>query len=379
MTKKTARKKNRAKTSQEEREMALDTSIILERATRGSVALEGREQPRGVSQEGDQQDIRPYYKAGMELELQKFGNPKISQLLLGEDADIQQETGFISGVNLTKPQERALHAIQKLLDETDYGGNLPGEERTSIDFHWRGHIPTLSFTPTEYFQAYELKPAGDGRYRGKSAQEAIEGLKSLMTVRHFVVYDRITYKNGKKLREAIRVTTPLITAVGEAFQNITEEELEQVRAGKELSGKRNTKIVITPSPLLLDGITNRNWYLMKPSTLFSEIQELNPGKKYPNEVHLFIDWLLTLDMKSFNVSRDTLAIRLKMDKLIEHRRRSEINRRIDMALEVALELKYLLSYDVQPTGLIKLELNPERVKRIEMKRRGRKKASKETE
>lgn len=333
--------------------------------------------PRAL--ETESQAIQSYYKAGMELERQKFGNPKISQLLLGEDADIQQETGFISGVNLTKPQERALHAIQKLLDETDYRGNLPGVERTSIDFQWRGYIPTLSFTPTEYFQAYELKPAGDGRYRGKSAQEAIEGLKSLMTVRHFVVYDRISYKNGKKLREAIRVTTPLITAVGEAFQNITEEELEQVRAGKELSNKRNTKIVITPSPLLLDGITNRNWYLLKPSTLFSEIQELNPGKKYPNEVHLFIDWLLTLDMRSLNVSRDTLAITLKMDKLIEHRRRSEINRRIDMALEVALELKYLLSYEVQPTGLIKLELNPERIKRIEMKRRGRKKASKETE
>ena len=331
--------------------------------------------PRAL--ETDSQAIQPYYKAGMELERQKFGNPKISQLLLGEDADIQQETTLSYGVNLTKPQERALHAIQKLLDKTDYRGNLPGVERTSIDFHWRGYIPTLSFTPTEYFQAYELKPAKDGRYIGRQAQEALEGLKGLMNVSHHVVYDRISYKNGKKLREAIRVTTPLITAVGEAFQNITEEELEQVRAGKELSGKRNTKIVITPSPLLLDRI--KDWYLLKPAKLFSEIQALYPGKKYPNEVHLFIEWLLTLDMRSLNVSRDKLAITLRMDKLIEHRRRSEINRRIDEALKVAQELEYLLSYKVQPTGLIKLELNPERVKRIEMKRRGRKKASKETE
>lgn len=377
MTKKTVRKKNRVKTSQEEREMALDTSIILERATRGSVALEGREQPRGVSQEGDQQDIQSYYKAGMELELQKFGNTKISQLLLGEDADIQQETTLSYGVNLTKPQERALHAIQKLLDKTEYRGNLPGVERTSIDFHWRGHIPTLSFTPTEYFQAYELKPAGDGRYRGKSAQEAIEGLKGLINVSHHVVYDRVSYKNGKKTREAIRVTTPLITAVGEAFQNITEEELEQVRAGKELSGKRTTKIVITPSPLLLDRI--KDWYLLKPATLFSEIQALYPGKKYPNEVHLFIEWLLTLDMRSLNVSRDKLALTLRMDKLIEHRQRSRIDKKIGEALEVALELGYLLSYEVQPTGLIELKLNPERVKRIGMKRKGRKLASKEPE
>ena len=49
----------------------------------------GTAQPRGVSST-DIQEAEPYFKAGMEVELQKFGKPKSSrQLLLGEDADIR--------------------------------------------------------------------------------------------------------------------------------------------------------------------------------------------------------------------------------------------------------------------------------------------------
>ena len=169
----------------------------------------GTAQPRGVSST-DIQEAEPYFKTGMELELQKFGKPEYSQLLLGEDADIQQ--GDISyGLDLSKKQARALHAVQKMLADTDYQGNMEGEERTSIDFNWRGYIPTLSFTPTEYYQAYGLEPAGDGRYHGSLAQEALEGLKSLMTTRYRLVYDRTVHKGGKKSIEAIRVTTPIIS------------------------------------------------------------------------------------------------------------------------------------------------------------------------
>jgi hypothetical protein len=321
------------------------------------------EQPRAISSTDSQQEAEPYFKAGMEVELQKFGKPKSSrQLLLGEDADIRG--GAISyGLDLTKPQARALQAVQKLLDATDYLGNMEGEEIHSIDFKWRGYIPTLSFTPTEFYQAYGLEPAGDGRYHGSLAQEALEGLKSLMTARYRLVYDRKVYKNGKKVIEAVRVTAPIIFSVGEAFQDITEEELEQVRAGQEIPDKRNTRITITPSILLLDGI-DTGWYLLKPANFFTEIQALYPGKKYPDEVWLFLNWLLTLNKKEFRVNRETLAEILRMDSLIRNRRRADIDKKITEALDVAIKLEYLLSYEIQPTGRIDMKLNPERIKRI---------------
>jgi len=338
------------------------------------------EQPRGM-ETPEEQKAQPYFKAGMEVERQKFGKPEYSQLLLGEDADIQQ--GTISyGLDLTKPQARALDAIQKLLDATDYQGNMEGEERHSIDFKWQGYIPTLSFTPTEFYQAYGLEPAGDGRYHGSLAQEALEGLKSLMIARYRLVYDRTVYKGGKKSIEAIRVTAPIISSVGEAFQDITEEELEQVKAGQELSERRNTKIIITPSPILLDRI-HESWYLLKPASFFTEIQELYPGKRYPDEVWLFLNWLLTWNKKEVRINKKNLAVILRMDSLIRNRRKADIDKRIAEALDVAMKLEYLLSYEIQPIGShgeyrIDMKLNPERIKRIKSRMARSQKAEEET-
>lgn len=335
----------------------------------------GTAQPRGVSST-DIQEAEPYFKAGMEVELQKFGKPEYGQLLLGEDSDIK--SGDISlRLDLSDTQDRALHAIQKLLADTDYQGNLEGVEYHSADFRWRGYLPTLSMTYRDYYDAYGLKPAGDGRYHGAQAQQAIESLKSLMATRYQMIYDRTVYKGGKKSIEAIRVTAPIISSVGEAFQDITEEELEQVKAGQELPDRRNTKIIITPSPIMLDRI-HEGWYLLKPASLHTEIQALYDGKRYPRAISLFIEWLLTLNKKDFKIGRDKLAVILRMDSLIRNRRRAEIDSRITEALEVAKELDYLLSYEIQPTGRIDMKLNPERIKRIKSRLSRGQKAEEET-
>jgi hypothetical protein len=337
----------------------------------------GAEQPRGM-ETPEEQKAQPYFKAGMEVELQKFGKPKRGQLLLGEDADIRG--GAISyGLDLTKPQARALHAVQKLLDATGYKGNLRGKDYSSTEFQWRGYIPALSFTPSEFYQAYGLQPAGDGRYHGAQTQQALEALKSLMQPIYKVKYDREAgFKDGKKRIRAVRWTGSLITSMGQDFQDVTEEELELEDAGQELPDRRNTKIAITPSILLLDGI-DTGWYLLKPANFFTEIQALYPGKKYPDEVYLFLNWLLTKNKYSFGVNRDALAEILRMDSLIRNRRRAEIDKRITEALEVAKRLEYLLSYEIQPTGLIDMKLNPERIKRIKSRMARGQKPEEETE
>ena len=339
----------------------------------------GTAQPRGVSST-DTQEAEPYFKAGMEVELQKFGKPKSSrQLLLGEDADIRG--GAISyGLDLTKPQARALQAVQKLLDATDYQGNMEGEERHSIDFKWQGYIPTLSFTPTEYFDAYPgLERAGDGRYHGSQVQSAMEALKSFLDIKYYFSYNRPVFEGGKKSYKAIRAVGTLINQIGESFSDLTEEELEDEQAGKGLPDTRRTRISITPSPILLAGI-REGWYLLKPVHLHAEIQALYPGKKYPREVSLFLEWLLTLDKREMKIGRNNLAFKLQMHTLIRNRKQTLIDTRISEALEVALQLGYLLSYEIQPTGRIDMELNPERIKRIDMQKKpGRPKKEEETE
>lgn len=388
-------KVSQARVFMEDGKKVVEASVVINRVVSGSAygsakygegQYEG-EQPRGVSST-DTQEALPYFKAGIELELQKFGKPEYSQLLLGEDTDIQQ--GNISlGLDLSETQSRALHAIQKLLAGTDYQGNLEGREINSIDFKWRGRLPTYSMTYTEYYEAYGLEPAGDGRYHGAQVQQSIEAFKSLSLSRYYLVYDRTVrkdgkpvYKDGKPVKEAIRVTAPIIERIGELIQEPTEEELQDLRAGYELP-ERVSRIVFVPSPILLDRI-HEGWYLLKPAGLYTEIQALYPDKHHaPRAVSLFIEWLLTLNKKEMSIGRRTLAEKLRMYSDIKNRRRSRIDKKITEALDVAKKLEYLLSYEIQPIGSrgeyrIDMKLNPERIKRIKSKMARSKKAEEET-
>ena len=85
-----------------------------------------------------------------------------------------------------------------------------------------------------------------------------------------------------------------------------------------------------------------------------------------------------MNKKDFKIGRDKLAVILRMDSLIRIRRRAEIDNRIREALDVAMKLGYLLSYEIQPTGRIDMKLNPERIKRIKSKIARGQKAEEET-
>ncbi len=338
------------------------------------------EQPRAISSTDSQQGAQPYFMASMETELQKFGKPEYSQPLLGEDTEVQ-ETSLTYGLEgLTENQDKALHALQKLLADTDYLGNSQGEKTLSTEFKWAGYLPTLSFTPTEYFDAYPgLERAGDGRYHGSQVQSAMEALKSFLDIKYYFSYNRPVFEGGKKSYKAIRAVGTLINQIGEGFSGVTEEELEDERAGKGLPDTRITRISITPSPILLAGI-REGWYLLKPVNLHAEVQALYPGKKYPPEVRLFLEWLLTLNKREVKISRINLAYKLSMNTLIKNRKQALIDKKISEALEAALRLEYLLSYEIQPTGRIDMKLNPERIKRIDMQKKpGRPKKEKDTE
>lgn len=329
-------------------------------------------QPRAITST-DIQIYKPDFRASMHTELQKFGKPG-SQPLLGEDIENTVKT---YGLNFSETEDKALHAIQKLLDRSNYQGNEPGEQIQSASFKFSGYLPTLSMTYSEYFEAYGLRPARDGRYHGAQAQEALKGLKSLANSR-YMSYRRLKgyNKEGKPLYDVIRATRPLIEIL-EGFESLEEEEASQVEAGLELPEKRNTRIAIQASPILVDQIDT--FFLLKPSGLHAEIQALHPGKRYPRAISLFIEWLLTIDKPSMHPGKRTLAEILRLDSLIKERKWALIDKRIQEALSVAKELGYLLDYEETATGLLNMRLNPERCRRIESKRRRGRKAKKEAE
>lgn len=326
------------------------------------------QQPRSVSKD---LAIQPYFRGSMQAELQKFGQTEdqARQLMLGEDADLLEAGQGVEtyGLDLSVSEDKALHAIQMLLDNTNYQGNMPGEEIQSSAYKWTGYLPRLSVTYSEYYEAYGLKQAGDGRYRGAQAEEALLALKSLTETR------RISYKRQRKtgtgkasrmVYDVVRVTKPLIS-ITEGFKDLDAEEADQVIAGQDLPQKRSTRLVIEVSPLLVDQIDR--FYVLKPKALYTEIQDLLPGRRISRAVSLFIEWLTTLDIQEMRISRDNLAIKLRMAYLLKQRKPALLEKKLQEAFQTAKELEYLLDYREEPIGLLLFTLNPEKCKRVEAK------------
>ena len=343
------------------------------------------EQPRVISSDGtSEQAVQPYIRASMHTEQQKFSLATNSrQLILGEDIDSLEYLSY--GLDLTESQDRALHAIQKLLDKTNYQGDgqIP---LNSPEFKIYGsYLPYLSITPTRYYQAYGLEPAGDGKYLGAQVKQAREALESLAGLVSKMSYKRLSgkYEDGKPLYDYITVRRPLILLqFVDSYHDITEEDVEKIARGERLDevkeSRRVTKFVIIPSPILIDEIDR--YYLMKPASLHEEIKALYPGKRISRYNSLFIELLLTVDIAVWKIGKETLARKLNMDALIDGRQKSRVDKRIQEALETALELDFLLSYEEEPTGLLILRLNPERCSRVRAKLARRKKIKdKETE
>lgn len=329
-------------------------------------------QPRQISP--GSQIIQPFYRAGMRTELQKFGQAKkFRQLLLEEDPDIQEVDSVVDtyGLDLTVSQEKALSAIQILFDRTDYQGNIPGENRQISAWKFEGLIPRVSLTYSDYYEAYGLKKIR-GQYQGHQAMEALQALKSLAETKK-ICYRRKSWtgegKNRRQVSDIIRVTGPVITII-EGFTGLEDNEAEQVLSGQELPNKRQTKMIIEASPLLVDQIAD--FYLLKSTAFYSEIQALLPGKRIPRTVSLFISWLPTNNRQIVKISKIKLIHKLRQEYWIAQRKPAQLDKRLQEAFEIAKKLNYLLDYKEEVIGhkdsLLIFTLNPERCMRVKSKK-----------
>lgn len=324
-------------------------------------------QPR-VTTPGQDRELQPeVYRAGMYAERQKFGPIKkqLRQLALTEQVPQRQiDEWVIKGLDLTIEQDKALSAIQAMLSRTDYQGNIPGLYQSSSDYKWKGLIPRLAFTPVEYLETYGLKPSPSGQYPVRQRKKAFEALEALAETRR-LIYKRTKYVKGQKRYDLIVVHKPLISLI-EGYENLTEAEVSAVETGKQ-GQERATRLVIEIGPLLLDSVDK--FYLLKPTTLHQEIEDLLAEKRgkrarIPRAISLFVQWLLTKNWYEVKVSRENLVDILRLEKYREQRKIKTAYDQIDESLETAEELGYLLSYTEDVFGVLTLELNPMKCSRV---------------
>lgn len=304
-------------------------------------------------------EIQQTYRAGLYAEQAKIGfKDKTRQLLLEEGADLQEIdeklSEYLPSFNYT--ELKVYSAIQRFIDEQ----YKPGEALE------------ISFSPQEFFEYCGLRKNSRGTYSGKQKEEYLGALRDLSTKPKKLIQQQSEYVRGKKGKSKLKyftyiLTTPLLQLVeGDIIESDTLAEAKEVMA-KAISGqelpkrKRTTRYLVKPDPImykLLDRL-----YVIKSISQFEEIKALHPGEKPKDSTQKFLDYIQMLDISPLPIGRDRLAERMGLDGYIRQRKKKEAYKRIKEALEDALTKKYILRYTEEPTGLLKIYLNPERCSR----------------
>jgi hypothetical protein len=322
-------------------------------------------------------------KVGLHSELQKFeyGLRPISE------KDTKEYGVEVIGLDLALPQDRAMFALQKLFNDTNYEGNIPGREMNSeIDnnkFKFKGYLPALKFTPSQYLEAFGVKKyeteRGFKEYGGAERKWALDALLEL-AMKHFLfVYKRkycLENNKGKKIQrtDRIEVIAPLIKIM-RGWEALTKKE--DILLSKGISTQATDKklkaiaIEIEPAPIMVQDINS--YFLLKPANFFQEIKLKYPGTS--KSTYLFIDWLIAQaelkrrKRKSLIIEEnfETIAAHLRMNSYLKNKKITMIRQIMNNCYKRTKEFGYLLSHETiqgQTKELDRLVLNPEKFRQV---------------
>jgi len=329
------------------------------------------------------------YKVSLYATFQKLGfKPKSPQLSFFDKLDpednkninnlnpedkglrdsIQQFNIKTAGIDLTLSQSKALGVIERLLYSTQYKGNEDTKELDGKNiFKYKGIIPRISFTPSQYLDLFGVKKyqtaRGYNEYSGQEREEALQSLKDLADIRFFIFYQR-KYKDekGKDRVDIIKAVRPLLNIL-EGYEGLNQEEANKV-INLDPSGlpPKVTHLIIEPSPILIDQIDCK--YILKPANIHEEAKAIL-GKKCSKPLMLLIDYILkefTLNRTiTYNPLLDNLAYTLRLDHLIKSYQRQRYRRDILKYFAQAKQLGYITKYALVNEGMgdrIRYTINP---------------------
>jgi hypothetical protein len=326
-------------------------------------------------------EIEKWVKVGLHAELLKFVTKKSAVLsdTFEASATGKPETSSaprVWGLDLTPAESRALIAVQQLLDATNYEGNRPGKRVDLGEGRFKGVIPELRFTATEYLKMWGVKKYTTGRgrqeYSGEQRKQALGALLSLAKKERLYIYNRVGWdkidkRSGKSTSALVEGKDPLIVIIK------GQEAIEHSVAGKaDAAATSLRELVIRPSPLLVDQVND--YYLLKPASQHDEIQRVvGRGSKY---IYAFIDYLRVEVAKreiasrgkgntnwTIEINQENLARTLRMDGYLQRRQLGKIRQTLLKCYAVAYKLGYLRTFATEPGKTIEkevLQLNPYR-------------------
>jgi hypothetical protein len=311
-------------------------------------------------------------KAAIHLETQKFArkpSPDVEKWM--EKLKLRDASEL--GVDLTLAQSKAVFAIQKLLTESDYAGNLKPQKMDGENrFQFWGEAPRIKFSPAQYLEAYGVPKTSGKRgwpeFNRREREEALRALSSLENIQVNFGYRRQDGKGGDVQMVAAR--SPLIQIMWGL--RLSAEDEKRMLADQMEDGEVDvrTTIGIFPCPVFVDQV--ETYFVMKPSNLHEEIRRLAGGKRHDKCLNLFMEWLcLTAELQrrhrsgwTVRIGERAMASKLRLDSYIRARQWARIRKVLEECLSAAQTLDYLLGYritdGVSKSRVVELELNPEK-------------------
>lgn len=265
------------------------------------------------------------------------------------------------GIILNLAENKALFAIQKILDKTSYEGNLEGRnlstEQDNNKFQFSGFLPQIQFKPVEYLEAYGLErqqtKRGYQEFNSNERKVALDALKSLADKKFKIVYNRTYWdEKSKELTDIVVVESPLIRIMW-GILGMTADEKKKYDNGEFTENEllHRSTIGVEVCPIIVDQI--EGYFILIPNTLFNDIKKQLPKGKYSQYIPMFIEWLIVqAEIKrrtktgwKVEINYKKLAYKLRMTSMIKRRKWQQIREKLTECYEMAVQLGYITGYD----------------------------------
>lgn len=303
----------------------------------------------------------PIIKSSMHLESLKHGRKPDPQMKMPFYEDGKPPIEVI-GLNLEKKHYHALNAIQKILQETKYKGNVPGTELDGQNnFKFTGYLPKIRMSRAQYLDAYGVtkheSSRGKSEFSGKEVEEALSALKDLHTQNHLIISRRKRWENEKELIDRIQTISPIIR-IYEGWEGLTksEDDCLNENAESEKIKEKHKGFLVEPCPLMIDQINE--YFLLKPANMYQEIK-----LKFPNASkysYVFLDWIIhEAHLKkgksnpkdwpeALEISLESLASSLRLDCYVKSRNWKRIDQIISKCIQIAMGLGWICKHETAP-------------------------------
>ena len=237
------------------------------------------------------------------------------------------------GVDLTYAQDRALHAVQVLFDNTKYKGNDPSHKpKNGGKYKFTGHLPVLVIKTAEYLRVYGVKETITHRGKEFSSQGekvAKKALRDLRDDKYLIVYKKRNSKNSRKI-DHVEDIAALLT-------------LDIQNGGRQLR--------IVPNAILVDQLDS--YCLLKPRDFF----DLVPGKDIVAARFLeFVLYHAEMDRKrkkptgEIRMQPEVMAWQMRLESMIKARKKTALRNKLNKLYDLGVTVGYLVSYQIDHPG-----------------------------